>query len=95
MLLLIQGDFFPRRRRSAPRYAQDELPLGPLIEVLSLSILLTAGGLFGASAVAVLYVTTALDLPLGPGGVWGVLAMGVMSPVCFRRALILWYRLTR
>jgi hypothetical protein len=95
VLLLIPGDFFQHRRRNAPRYAEDELPLGPLIEVLCLWILLTAGGLLGAASFAALYVTTILDFPLGPAGFCGAIAMGVMSPVCFWRALILWYRLTR
>lgn len=95
MLLLITGDFFQRRRRNAKRYAQDELPVGPLIEVLSLWILLTAGGFLGATACAAFYVTAVLDFPLGPVGLWCAVALGTLSPICFWRALIIWYRLTR
>jgi len=95
VVLLIPGDFFQRRRRHTPRYAQDELPVGPLIEVLSLWILLTAGGFLGAAAFSAIYVTAVLDFPLGFAGVSCAIAMGALCPVCFWRALVIWHRLTR
>jgi hypothetical protein len=95
VLLLITGGFIQRRRRIAPRYAQDELPVGPLIEVLSLWILLTTGGFLGAAACAALYFTIVLDFPLASAGICCAIAMAVLSPLCFWRALIVWYRLTR
>jgi hypothetical protein len=93
MLLLIVGGFF--RHPRAPRYAQDELPLGPLIDVFSLWMLLTAGGFFGAAAFATGLLMTVADLPLGTAGVVAAVAMAALSPVCFWRALLVWYRLTR
>jgi hypothetical protein len=95
VILLIPGVYFHRRRSPQPRYAQDELPVGPLIEVLSLWILLTAGGFLGAAACAAVYVVSILEFPLGPSALWGVAAMGALSPVCFWRALVIWRRLTR
>jgi hypothetical protein len=94
MLLLIVGDFFQRRPRG-PRYAQDELPVGPLIDVFSLWILLTVGGFLGAAAFGTAYLMTVADLPLGLAGVMAASAMALLSPVCFWRALLVWYRLTR
>ncbi|HEY4641338.1 MAG TPA: hypothetical protein VII75_08340 [Thermoanaerobaculia bacterium] len=85
MFAFVIGDFF-RRRRRGPRYERDEMPEGPLLQVAFMWLLLAAGGLLGAFAIASFF------LELG----WSVaIPCALLSPLCFWQAMRLWWRLTR
>jgi len=85
MYAFIIGDFF-RRRRRGPRYERDEMPEEPLVQVALMWILLAAGGLSGALAIASFF----LDL-----GVEVAIVCAIIAPLCMWRAMLLWWRLTR
>jgi len=85
MYAFVIGDFF-RRRRRGPRYERDEMPEGPLLQVIFMWLLLAAGGLLGAFAV------TAFFLDLGVGV---AIVCAILAPLCLWRAMVLWWRLTR
>ena len=81
----IIGDFF-RRRRRGPRYERNEMPNEPLLQVIFLWLLLAAGGLLGAFAVAAFF----LDF-----GARVAIPCAVLAPLCLWQAMRLWWRLTR
>lgn len=85
MYAFIIGDFF-RRRRRGPRYERDEMPEGPLLQVIWMWLLLAAGGLLGAFAIAAFF----LDL-----GAIVAIPCALLAPLCFWQAMRLWWRLTR
>ena len=85
MYAFIIGDFF-RRRRRGPRYERDEMPEGPLLQVILMWLLLAAGGLLGAFAIAAFF----LDL-----GASVAISCAVLAPLCFWQAMRLWWKLTR
>jgi len=85
MYAFIIGDFF-RRRRGGPRYERDEMPEGPLVQVLFMWLLLAAGGLSGAFAVAAFF----LDI-----GALVSVVCAIIAPLCLWQAMRLWWRLTR
>jgi hypothetical protein len=85
MYAFIIGDFF-RRRRRGPRYERDDLPEGPLLQVLWLWLLTGLGGFAFAFGVAALLLE--LDT---------VVAVGcfLVAPLSFWRAVVIWWDLTR
>ena len=85
MYAFFAGDFF-RRRRRGPRYERDEMPEGPLLQVVLMWFLLALGGLAGAFALSAFF----LDL-----GASAAVACAVVAVLCFWRAMAMWWRLTR
>lgn len=94
MFLFVIGDFRFRRRRG-PRYARDELPMAPLIQVLAFCGLLGMGGLLGVVALCAAYVRFGMGLALdGPSlAVAGTAA--IFSPLCVVAAMRVWFGMRR
>lgn len=85
MYAFIVGDFF-RRRRRGPRYEREGMPEGPLLQVLWLWLLMGAGGFAAAFGVASILLDFELIVAV---------ACFVIAPLCFWRAVLIWWDLTR
>jgi hypothetical protein len=85
MYAFIIGDFF-RRRRKGPRYERDEMPEGPLLQVLWLWLLLGMGGFAAAFGIAAIVLGFDVIVPV---------VCLLIAPLCFWRAALIWWDLTR
>ena len=93
-MFFVIADFF-RRRRPQRRYARDELPMEPVVSVLTLWMLVFFGGMFAAMAIAAVIAAAVFDVDLERLEIGVAMVLGALSPVCLWLAVRVWRKLTR
>ena len=87
------GEFFRRRRRA--RYARDEMPFSPILEIVAFWMLLVFGALFADMAILGLGAAWILGVEWDRTTIVLLWIAGLVSPVCLWMAMVYWWRMTR
>jgi hypothetical protein len=93
MVPLFIGEFFRRRKRR--RYANDDLPFAPMLDIVWFWMLLVFGALFADIAILAAGASWLAGVTWDRTTVILLILAAIASPVCLWFAMVFWWRMTR